>query len=141
MCSFFISECLDDYDDLLLSLLKVGTGFDSVPAHSLKRTHDEAMADAKTDRAKRHRFYLKRHRPGVKFGSWRPTKMYRVKAKHWCMAIDSQLRSVTACVGLLLFLVNAELKCWQDPFTWPFLSVSMDLGSDGNSGYHALERF
>ena len=56
-------------------------------------------------------------------------------AKKCVEPLDNQLRWVTG-QGLDRFKHNPELP-WDK---WPHLSVGMDLGSDGNTGYHALDR-
>lgn len=117
-------------------------GYDNDPcaAKQRKRSYSQAMKDDDDDRALRHRHYLHRHCQNTKFGSWRPRKVYRVKAKHWLMSVDSQFQSVTGKPGLIMFRPDAESSAWSDPFTWPWVGIAMDLGSDGNCAYWALER-
>ena len=84
----------------------------------------------------RHQQWIQRGKFSTKAGSWRPRKVYRVAAKKWIMAIDLQLKSVTGGLGLSYLLPDPK-----DPWNArPRLSVAMDQGPDGNTGYHDLER-
>ena len=68
--------------------------------------------------------------------SWRPVKLHRLGAKHWLMCLDNQIRVSTVFGGLSYFIKDT----WTDkcPFDWPGLQLSIDLGSDGVSAWHAL---
>ena len=73
--------------------------------------------------------------------AWRPRKVHRTSAKLWCSMLDNQFRCCTARIGLAFFQPQAvPAGPWLDWRTWPHLNVAMDLGSDGNCGFHALER-
>lgn len=101
------------------------------------------MSKAPTaERNDRQRKWLYRHKSGSVWGSWRPKKAYRTKAQTWCMVLDNQIRSCAAKSGLKYFKKEGgDGAClWESPFSWPYLAVSQDLGSDGNCGYHAMER-
>lgn len=66
--------------------------------------------------------------------------MRRVKARNWCLVLDNQLRSCSGRSGLRYFVRDELSELWSSPFSWPWLGISMDLGSDGNSCVHALGR-
>ena len=86
----------------------------------------------------RQRAWLKRTKSS-KLSSWRPRKRPRQAAWRWLASIDHQL--ILAGLG--------GLKYWQqpkedgdrgDPFFWPRVSVSMDLGSDGLAAANFAQR-
>eukprot|EP00974_Lingulodinium_polyedra_P054972 5287603-Lingulodinium_polyedra.AAC.1 len=57
--------------------------------------------------------------------------------------IDNQIRASTGHLGLILFQKPEDIVTgspWADWRSWPYAAFAMDLGSDGNSGYHSLER-
>lgn len=95
-------------------------------------------------RAKRHENYLKKATSGANEGSWRPRAINRLAAKRWCCGLDNQLRASTGHSGLSVFAKPEEqtdmVGPWSSWRSWPYISISMDLGSDGNCGYHSLER-
>ena len=65
----------------------------------------------------------------------------RLAAKRWCVDLDNQFRHSTGHVGLKMFVKPKEAEGrWRNWRTWPYIALPMDLGSNGNSGYHALER-
>lgn len=119
--------------------IQVERGFDAEPAGNRKRTHDEMCKDRVADRAHRQRRWLQRHSRTVPFGSWRPKKVHRVKSKQWLRMLDNQFRGSIGLSGLAVFRPG-DSQSWASPFSWPYTAVAMDLGSDGNSGYHAMER-
>ena len=66
----------------------------------------------------------------------RPKTIYRSAATKWVLAIDARIRISTGKPGLSFFK-EAEHTVW---YNRPHLSIAQDLGSDGNSGFFALER-
>ena len=68
---------------------------------------------------------------GSKTQSWRPTKWYRVAAKHWCIAADNQIKNMTSFNGLSSFQLQNILEKNLGWRQWPTLGISIDLGSDG----------
>ena len=66
--------------------------------------------------------------------------MYRVAAKRWCSNLDNQFRGTTDLPGLSFFQLGSGFGgMWADWRHWPYLSLGMDLGSDGLCGSSALE--
>lgn len=70
--------------------------------------------------------------------AFRPTKKYRVSAKHWLDSLDNQVRVSANNRGLVEFQPEWESPVWKDWRHYPFLAVGMDLGSDGCSAGHSL---
>ena len=88
----------------------------------------------------RQRLWLGRSNNG-KRSTWRPRKLHRVSAKHWLINVDNAIKLTTTLNGLAHFVLPPEEKrngVWADWRTWPFLAISMDMGSDGVSAVHAL---
>ena len=56
------------------------------------------------------------------------------------MNLDQQFQSTTLQSGLAFFKPDFSLDRWKDCFSWPYLGIAMDLGSDGLTGYYGLER-
>lgn len=121
--------------------MEVEKGFDD---------EDDALADPKdergvkrkasdvfVDRQRRHCSWLQRVK-GKKASLWRPKKRYRTAAKRYLTDLDTQLRISTNHQGLSLFKKDVTVAAWQSPFSWPALSIAMDLGSVGNCAFHAL---
>jgi hypothetical protein len=119
-----------------------GFDADAVPApHGVKRTADGERKDAAVDRKARQQQWLRRRSAdSSKAALWRPRKLHRRASKKWCMFVDNQFRSVTKRPGLSFFKKDNRILTWTDPFHWPWAGIAMDLGSDGNTGYHGLER-
>ena len=65
-----------------------------------------------------------------------------MSAQRWVSHLDNQLRVATGWGGLVFFQRRPSSAVWKESNwrRWPALVVSMDLGSDGNSAYHDLER-
>ena len=85
--------------------------------------------------AKRQKSWLERG-DGTAPVAWRPVKLGRQGARAWLTAIDNKLKTSTCCRGLVDFNWTAE---WGDHWpTWRGLGVSIDLGSDGVSAWHAM---
>ena len=82
---------------------------------------------------------MNRHSYDVKWGTWGPKKAHRMAAKKWCLSSDAQFRAV-APGGLAYFKPVEGGDLWRSPFGWPHFACAMDLGSDGNCAFHALER-
>ena len=96
---------------------------------------DELEGEKLTDQKRRHQAWLRRGKDAKGKTCWRPKKLNRVAAKKWVQALDNQLRWTTG-KGLEQFLCVLALE-WD---RWPHLSAGMGLGSDGNTGYHGVER-
>ena len=56
----------------------------------------------------------------------------------WALALDNQIRVSTCRNGLKYFKFELGASDWLRWDQWPGLGVSMDLGSDGVSGFSAL---
>jgi hypothetical protein len=66
---------------------------------------------------------------------------HRVSSKRWMAALDNQLKSSVVPTGLATFAPSASGEApWDNWRQWPHVTISLDLGSDGLSGYMALER-
>jgi hypothetical protein len=66
---------------------------------------------------------------------------HRVSSKRWMAALDNQLKSSALPTGLATFAPSASGEApWDNSRQWPHFTMSLDLGSDGLSGYMALER-
>ena len=72
--------------------------------------------------------------------SWRQTKLHRVAARRWLANLDTQIRRATPLRGLSHWKRENDSVSWGHWSRWPHFGLTFDLGSDGNSGYHALER-
>lgn len=83
--------------------------------------------------------WVERYTGGSRHG-WRSTPLHRVAAKRWCAMVDSQLRRSTPCNGLKEFQRQSGDNRWTSWRTWPHLTICMDLGSDGLSGFMGCER-
>lgn len=88
--------------------------------------------------AKRQRAWLTR---GSEDGSarpatWRPIKFHRLSTKWWLVSLDNQVQTSTRFAGLDAF--NWTPLWPKDWRLWPCLGLSMDLGSDGVSAFHAM---
>ena len=97
---------------------------------------DELEGEKLTDQKRRHQAWLRRGKDAKSKTCWRPKKLNRVAARKWVQVLDNQLRWTTGR-GLEQFLCVPALE-WD---RWPHLSVGIDLGSDGNTGFHGLERW
>ena len=59
----------------------------------------------------------------------------------WMSALDNQLKSSALPSGLATFAPCSSREApWDNWRQWPHVTISLDLGSDGLSGYKALER-
>ena len=92
----------------------------------------------------RHRAWLDRHKGPRGKGStaWRPLQLQRVSTKKWLVACDHQIQIMTTLPGLSAFVPNWSDPSWADCNwkSWPHLGLCFDMGPDGNSGAHALQR-
>ena len=122
----------------------VEEGFDNeAPTHTAlvpvaKRAVKEANPkDAHKDRQVS---FLNRESPNVSVSSWHPQKVHRGHAKNWCRTLDSQFQISSSLSGLDFFVRKPNDSLWADCFNEPPAAIAQDLGSEGNTGFHALER-
>ena len=92
---------------------------------------DESLPALIKDMQARHMAWLTRGRDAKGHATWRKKKLHRQAAKKWILSLDNQLRYTTG-KGIEQFLWKAGLPWDQQSH----LSIGMDLGSDGNCGFH-----
>lgn len=115
-------------------------GYDDEPAACNTQTCQEMCQEKTEDRIVRHTLFLARHSRRVPFGSWRPKRIHRTKPKLWAMMLGNQMQAISGR-GLAFFKRDEEqAHLWGCPYEWPHAAIVQDLGSDGNSAYHSLER-
>ena len=64
--------------------------------------------------------------------------MHRKAAEKWIRCLDNIFRQTTGIACGIAFFKHNPSQPWQ---TWPHVGIAMDLGPDGNCGYHCLERW
>ena len=114
-----------------------GTSTKLVP---VKKTAEQMDAQKKEDHKSRQISFLNSEEVEVKPSEWRPKKVHRAYARSWCRNVDSQFQISTSLNGLEFFVRKPDDSNWTDCFDEPHVAVAMDVGSDGNAGYHGLER-
>jgi hypothetical protein len=119
----------------------VAKGFRSLdPDDTMTSTSKEATKAM----AQRQKAWLSRGNFATAPATWRPRKLHRSAAKKWAFALDCQFKLSYGHVGLSLFQKPQPPKLmlgpWSNWRTWPHLNISQDLGSDGNTAFHGLER-
>ena len=70
--------------------------------------------------------------------AWRPKQVHRKAAEKWLRCIHNIFRQTSGIACDVMFFKHDPSLPWQK---WPHLSAAMDLGPDGNCGYHCLERW
>lgn len=106
---------------------------------ALTTSTGQTEAQVKQNWRERCRAFLK-HRLGQGAPSFRPRKKHRVKALHFLLAIDDQLRVGCKCSGLSRFLRPVEGTWPENPLSWPILTISADSGPDIWSAAQFLTR-
>ena len=71
---------------------------------------------------------------------WRPTKVHRISAKAWLAKTDNQLRGSMTYLGWKTWQYDKDGEDWKHPHEWPSITLTIDLGSDGLSASHQLNR-
>jgi len=102
---------------------------------ALKKRLQEGTAAEEPASAKRQRLF---HTRGVNTDNqhvepWRPKRVHRIAAKKFCGHLDNQVRmSDWTIPGLSIF---ESAAAWRQQ---PHACLGHDLGSDQNTGVHAL---
>ena len=124
-----------------LVLSQVDRAFDDESAvqeqRGIKRSASQGSSSLQ-EVVKRQKAWLTRYVGGER-GGWRPQKQHRVSAKRWCAHVDNQVRHSAGGPGVIEFQ-RQDTPQWADWRLWPHLMIALDLGSDGLSGYMAMER-
>lgn len=102
-------------------------------------TADPSLLKVATDMCEqRQRAWVKRKEVSGGQCSWRPSKRYRLGAKHWVAALDNSLVFSTPLGGLAHFRRPASPETqperWRNWRYWPHLLLSTDQGSDALCG-------
>ena len=90
-----------------------------------------SKAEALEQMKERQRAFLKRKSDDSK-KSFRPTKIHRKSALQWLASVDNQFR-MFAEKGVLIYSQPADEGKRAPALSWPRVSASPDLGSDGVS--------
>ena len=107
-------------------------------AQDRKRKRDEQQ-NSEPVVVKRHKLWLQPagKRANLGSGSMRPMTIHRCGAKRYLQNMDNQIRVMTQHSGLVFLVRKPADPLWLDWRTWPELTIVHDLGSDGNTAYHA----
>lgn len=119
--------------------IKVAPAFESELQDAAMFGGAEAVGAATQSSVNRQRCWIKRKEAPGNLGSSRPSKRFRLGAKHWCQGLDNAFRASTPLRGLIDFVKpdDAEEEAserWSNWRRWNHLTLVVDQGSDGLCG-------